>query len=118
MNSDKIDVTVGLLLLGIATAYLAVLRNKTEKFFKLFARKGYIMEVALIAIWSIVILKLDGLNMFNQSSSTLKRLKLASTHGVIAFIIATLAYLELTTPTFWFVILAAYYIDTPYTGVY
>jgi hypothetical protein len=118
MSSDKIDLTIGLLLLSIATAYLTIIRNKTDKFFKLFARKGYIIEVALIATWAIIILKLDGLNLFDKSSSTLKRLKLATTHGTIALIISTLAYLELTTPTFWFVILAAYYIDTPITGVY
>ena len=118
MNFNNIDALIGLLLFTIVTTYLTIIRDKTGRFIHLLSRKGYIMEIAAIVLWSLAIFQFDGLNMFNKSSSTLKQLKKATIHGIIAFIIATLAYIELTTPTFWLVVLIAYYIDTPLTGVY
>jgi len=118
MNYNNTNAAVGLLLLSIVTAYLVFIRNKIGRFMHLLSRKGYIMEIAAIVLWSVAILRFDGLNMFDKSSSTLKQLKKATTHGITAFIIATLAYIGLTTPTFWLVVLITYYIDTPLTGVY
>jgi hypothetical protein len=118
MNFDTEATSLGFVLLSIVTLYLVHSWNAAEEIHKLISRPGYILQLAFVIIWSIVVLKFNSFNIF-ASKERSHRLKKATSHGLIALIIATLAYIDLTIPTFWFVMLIAFYIEMPsMAGVY
>lgn len=106
------------LLLIISTIYLIFDLKKFDRLKKLIMRKGYILEITLIILWILGIFNFDAFGLLSKSPNKLIRLKQSTMNGLIALVIATLAYLDLTTPTFWFVILIAYFIKMPQIGVY
>jgi len=107
----------GFILLVIITIYLTNILHKGHRFAKLVSRKGYLLQLSFIIIWTVIILKFNAFD-YIKSPEHLHRLRLSTTHGIIALVIASLAYVGLTIPTFWFVMLIAYYIDIPIIGVY
>jgi len=117
-TSNSKEAIINVLLLIVATSYLIYDLRKLGKLKKLVARKGYVVEIIIIIVWLFIIFRFDAFNFLADSPQKLVLLKKATTHGLIALVIATLAYLDLTTPTFWFVVLIAYYIDMPKLGVY
>jgi hypothetical protein len=109
---------ISLLLLIISTLYLIYNLKKFSRVKKLIMRKGYFIEIAIVILWILAIFKFEAFDLLSKSPTKLIRLKRATMHGIVALIIATLAYLNLTTPTFWFVILIAFFIEMPLTGIY
>jgi hypothetical protein len=117
MNIDIKIPIIGFTLLVIITIYLTTILHKGHRVAKLISRKGYMLQLSIILIWSVIILKFNAFD-YIKSPENLHRIRVSTTHGIIALVIASLAYVGLTIPTFWFVMLIAYFIDLPILGVY
>lgn len=103
------DLHISFVIYIIFTLSLIVYKKKHIELFKLFFRPEWTISLILIITWSIYILKYEAYGLL-QSSDDLKKFKKATTHGIIAFIIALFAYIDLTIPAYWFIWLISFFL--------
>tara|TARA_B100001063_G_scaffold247188_1_gene291133 strand:+ start:6555 stop:6914 length:360 start_codon:yes stop_codon:yes gene_type:complete len=94
----------------ISTILKLKTNNELSLLYDLFANPHWLFHTIAIIIFSIWILKYDGVGVFHEKKH-LERAKDAVKKAVIAFIIALCAYLDISTVVFWFVWGAGYYLS-------
>jgi hypothetical protein len=93
------------------TGLLIVYKKKHIELIQLLLRPEWTISFIIIVLWSVYILKYDMFGYLNKDPDALKGFRAATSHGIIAFVIALFAYIDLTIPTFWFIWFISYYID-------
>ncbi len=89
---------------GILTIMAIYGRDRGHGIYKLFRNKIWLMNFMIIAIFSIYVMNLEG------HDEETEKVKDAARKGMLAFIIALMAHLELTIAPFWIVFVLAYYL--------
>ena len=79
--------------------------DKGLKVYKLFKRKTWLVNFIIIAGFSAYVMSLQG------HDEETEKVKDAARKGMLAFIIALMAHLELTIAPFWIVFVLAYYLQ-------
>ena len=109
LNENK-----GGVMLFSTIAFFTILKLKTNNqlglLYDLFFNPHWLFHTIAIIIFSVWILKYDGVGVFHRHEH-LERAKDAVKKAVIAFIIALCAYLDISTVVFWFVWGAGYYLS-------
>ena len=104
------DLHLSFVIYIILTLSLIIYKKKHIELIKLFFRPEWSISFILIIGWSLYILKYNAYGLLKEHND-LKKFKRATTHSIIAFIIALFAYIDLTIPTFWFVWIISFYIE-------
>jgi len=118
MNAKLISEFISIFILGINIVYILINKKRFSHIKTIINNPGYIVSIIIIIFWLLFIFKFKAFNLFIEDPKRLDRYKTATTHGLIALIIAKFAYMDLTIPTFWFVLITTYFIDIPLMGVY
>jgi len=100
-----------LITLIILTTYTIVTKGQHIKIIELFNNKKWLINFGLILFWSGYILLLNNQEYEKEHHETIKNLKIAVKKSLIAFIIAFLAFLDLTIAPYWLVFTFAYYTE-------
>ena len=96
------------------TLGLMFYRKKHLKLLKLLNRPEWTISIIIISLWSLYILKYDVYNLLDETPTEKRKFKKATIHALVGFIIAVLAYIDLTIPVFWLVWLVVYYLSSNY----
>jgi len=80
--------------------------EKFTRFKKLFSSKQFIASTLLILVFSSYML-----NLPIGNNKDVERLKTATKEGLLGFLIAVLAYLDLKAAPFWIIWLTSYYLN-------
>ena len=79
--------------------------ERKKKFFELFDNKFFMISAFVSFLFSIYTLYFSG----NDEES--EKMKTATKHAIIAFLIGMLHHIDLKIGPFWFIWLASYYLD-------
>lgn len=113
-NKNKFKVigfTISILIyLGLLLFYL-YRRNKIINIYNLLQDKTYIINLLIIIFFTIYILKLNGVGLFHNDKCVLKKMKEAVKKAIFGFIIAILAYLDITISAYWIIFIFTFYAE-------
>tara|TARA_Y100000389_G_C17444908_1_gene510956 strand:+ start:1774 stop:2106 length:333 start_codon:yes stop_codon:yes gene_type:complete len=91
----------------LTTAYI-IHKHKYKNIKALIADPFFIISLSMIILWIIYIYYFNGYGLINNEK--LYNIKTATFHGMIAFIIALFAHIDVTIPVFWLILLISYHI--------
>ena len=109
LNENKSGVIL-FSIISISTILKLKTNNELGLLYDLFINPHWLFHTLAIIIFSVWILKYNGVGVFHKKEH-LERAKDAVKKGIIAFIIALCAYLDISTVVFWFVWGAGYYLS-------
>ena len=112
------ELHLSLIFFILLTTSLIIYRGKLNALIQLVTLPDWILSFLVIIIWCLYIFKFNAFNIFNKQPDELKNFRRATTHAIIALIIALFTHLGLTIPTFWFVLIVAYFLEAPLLGIY
>ena len=98
----------------IMTLALMFYRKKHLKLLKLLKRPEWTISIIIISLWSLYILKYNANDSLDDLPKEKKKFKKATIHALVGFIIAVLAYIDLTIPVFWLIWFVVYYLSSNY----
>lgn len=85
--------------------------NKINNIYNLLQDKKYIINLLIIIFFTIYILKLNGIGLLHNDKCILKKMKDAVKKAIFGFIIAILAYLDITISAYWIIFIFAFYAE-------
>lgn len=83
--------------------------NKIINIYNLLQDKKYIINLLIIIFFTIYILKLNAIGLLHNDKCVLKKMKDAVKKAIFGFIIAMLAYLDITISAYWIIFIFAFY---------
>lgn len=95
----------------VITMYSVIKKGKHTLIINLLKNKKWLLNFSAILIWSLYILFLNNEDYDKEYQKTIQKLKIAVKKSLIAFIIAFLAFLDLTIAPYWLVFTFAYYTE-------
>ena len=113
------EIHLSIIFFILLTTYLIIYRGKLNRLIQLVTLPLLdTINCMVIIIWCLYIFQFNAFNIFNKQPHELENFKRATIHAIIALIIAIFTYIGLTIPTFWFVLIVAYFIEVPLVGIY
>ena len=107
---NNVKIFIVFLIYFILTIFYIFHTNKHKIVHNLFRNPLWVFSFILIVLWSIYILKFNAIGLIYEDSSRLEDMKDATIHGIIGFIIALFAHIDVTIPVFWLILLISYHI--------
>ena len=97
--------TFAILFTAFMTIFAVYRLDRGRKVYELFGNWSWLTNFILIAIFSMYVMSIQG------HSEEIDKVKDAARKGMLAFLIAIMAHLELTIAPFWIVFVLAYYLQ-------
>ena len=106
---NNVKIFIIFLIYFILTIFYIFKMNKHKIIHHLFINPFWIISFILIILWTIFVFKFNAIGLIDKDSSRLEDMKDATIHGIIGFIISLFAYIDVTIPVFWLILLISYY---------
>jgi len=96
--------TFALLFTAVMTIIAIYRLDKGRKVYELFGSWSWLVNFIIITVFSAYVMSIQG------HGEEIEKVKDAARKGMLAFLIAIMAHLELTIAPFWIVFVLAYYL--------